>query len=258
MAVTYVNPRKALFASLYVDAMFVDGVPCTPNATEIAVKAGYSKKSAHSQAPALLADPLVQEAVNLRLQMHVAKTGITTQDIFNHFADIALADPNDVVAVRTLCCRYCHGVGHAYQWEPDEYAQAAMEQYSIDPQAPPLTCEGGTDWNHTLPPHPECPKCRGDGTRDVHLADTRKLSPRARKLYAGAKYTKYGIEVQLHSQMEAWQTLAKMSGAFVERREHSGPGGGPIKTASVNVTLPVDAQDAAKIYAALMEGKAPT
>lgn len=45
---------------------------------------------------------------------------------------------------------------------------------------------------------------------------TRHLSPRAAALYAGAKQTKYGIEIQMHSQMEAWEKLAKHLGLYAK------------------------------------------
>jgi hypothetical protein len=68
--------------------------------------------------------------------------------------------------------------------------------------------------------------------------------------------TRYGPEIQMHSQMEALANLAKCMGAFVERREHTGKNGKPIAVASVNVEVPVDPQAASKLYQMLMEGKA--
>ena len=46
------------------------------------------------------------------------------------------------------------------------------------------------------------------------LKDTRTLSQQAAALYAGAKVTKHGIEVQMHSKMDAIEKLAKHLGVY--------------------------------------------
>jgi phage terminase small subunit len=49
---------------------------------------------------------------------------------------------------------------------------------------------------------------------NIMLADTRRLSPRAVALYAGAKMTKYGIEISMHDKGAAMETLFKHLGLY--------------------------------------------
>ena len=46
------------------------------------------------------------------------------------------------------------------------------------------------------------------------LKDTRNLSPAAVALYAGVKQTKEGIEIKMHSKMDALEKLAKHVGLY--------------------------------------------
>jgi hypothetical protein len=53
---------------------------------------------------------------------------------------------------------------------------------------------GGIGYNATLEPHPDCPECFGRGVESVIVTDTRKLTGKAAKLYAGAQQTKDGVK----------------------------------------------------------------
>ena len=44
------------------------------------------------------------------------------------------------------------------------------------------------------------------------------------------KWTPGAIELEAYDRLDALKTIAKHLGMFVERHEHSGPGGGPIQT----------------------------
>jgi phage terminase small subunit len=63
---------------------------------------------------------------------------------------------------------------------------------------------------------------------EVHAADTRTLSPKAKLLYAGVKQTRDGFEIKMRDQDKAMENVAKHLGMFVEKHEHTGADGGPI------------------------------
>jgi len=140
--------------------------------------------------------------------------------------DIATADPNELVSIRIYNCRHCHGEGHAYRWRDEAemskaYAEygAALEAHHIDPTRPapadPPDNSGGYGFRRTDPVDLECPQCEGQGVTDVVLADTTCLSPKAAKLYKGAKVTKEGrIEVLMHDQTEARTLILRVLGAL--------------------------------------------
>src|ERR1044072_750226 len=106
---------------------------------------------------------------------------------------IAMVDPNELISVKVGCCRFCHGDGHAYQWKEREFVQecdAAADRK--DGKLPDIA--GGFGFDHTVPPHPDCPECRGEGVHRLVPKDTTKLSPGALHLYRGAQQTKEGIK----------------------------------------------------------------
>lgn len=147
---------------------------------------------------------------------------------------IVQADPNEISQIRRECCRYCYGEAHHWHWAEWEYYEA-MDAYERDLQRheenPVRTAKpeipddvGGFGWDPHRLPHPQCPRCYGDGRLSTWLADSRTLSPAARKLYAGAKIDKNGnIEAIMHNQAEARSMLTRIFGAW-----------NPVKTASGN------------------------
>ena len=61
------------------------------------------------------------------------------------------------------------------------------------------------------------------------LADVRKLSGPARRLYAGIKKTKDGVEVKFRDQDGALKNIATFLGMTIDRKQlNIIPGGGPV------------------------------
>jgi phage terminase small subunit len=56
----------------------------------------------------------------------------------------------------------------------------------------------------------------------VFVADTLDVSPQARKLFAGVKQTKNGIEVMMRSQDVARDNIAKSLGMLVQKMQVAG------------------------------------
>lgn len=174
--------------------------------------------------------------------------------------DIATADPNELMSNLRRCCRHCYGRGHHYQWKDKaEFAFKLGEALKHKPkkgEAPSNIPSdlGGYGFNFTFRPHPECTHCRGEGRLDTFFADTRTLSRKGRRLFAGIKQTQNGMQVVTRDQDAALANLAKFYGMFVERHQVEGAGGGPLLSATL--PLPADPVEAANLYAEFIKKNA--
>lgn len=68
------------------------------------------------------------------------------------------------------------------------------------------------------------------------LADFENVPKAQRKLIKAVTFTKNGPKFELHDQQKAYDMLNRMNGAYIEKKEISGPGGGPILSAVANVS----------------------
>jgi phage terminase small subunit len=116
----------------------------------------------------------------------------------------------------------------------------------VDSGKPAPDGMGGFGFNPNAAPAADCPECGGQGIADVHVADTRKTrSP----LYAGAERTRNGIKVHMRDKDAAVVNLARYLGMLVDKKEFSGPGGGPIPLANLTADDLTDDQLAAILKA---------
>jgi phage terminase small subunit len=196
------------------------------NATQAAIRAGYSAKTAKEQGGRLLTKVPVMRALSKAQIKRAERVEITADMVLQQWWAIATADPNSVVQHRRVCCRHCHGKDHLYQWKAREYqaameaADAAVKDTGNEPSYP--NDAGGYGFDATREPHPDCPECHGEGFGEVHALDTRNLQGPAKMLYAGAKQTSQGIEVKLHDQAKALENVARHLGMYQDRIEHTG------------------------------------
>lgn len=201
----------------------------------------------------------VAAAIEFLKKDTLEKLEMTVHDVMQHWVDIATADPNELVSYQRRCCRHCWGRGHQYQWaDRGEFAYAlagAMDANANRKRNQAVrelpSDAGGYGFNFTMRPHPECPKCRGEGVGDTYVHDTTKLSRQARRLYAGVKQTPNGIQVLMNSQTDALANIAKAMGMFTDKLQLTGVNNGPI----MHAELPTDPVEAAKIYQQLMKGQ---
>jgi phage terminase small subunit len=210
---------------------FVDEYLIDLNATQAAIRAGYSAKTAEWIGPQLLGKTHVAEAIAERMKEREARTGITQDMVLERWWKIATADPNDLIQYRRVCCRHCHGHGFGFQWvdeaEFDRALAAASAAKDKQPAVLP-TNVGGFGFNPTLDPRADCPKCNGEGIGEPFVQDTRKLKGAAKLLYAGVKVTKEGLEVKMHDQMKALELVGRHLGMLKEKVEMTGKDGGPV------------------------------
>lgn len=203
------------------------------NAKQAAIRAGYSPKTAEQQASRLLSNVKVQAAIQEAMDKRAAKVEVTADMVLRRWWDLATADPNELIHLRRLACRHCHGIDHQYQWvDAAEYAQAvedaindaeAKAEEMDKPVQDILPSEaGGYGFDRLADPHPFCPQCRGEGRPDLHIEDTRKLQGGAKLLYSGIKQTKAGLEIVMHDQAKALENVARHLGMFKDKVELSG------------------------------------
>lgn len=193
---------------------FVNEYLVDMNGTQAAIRAGYSVRSAAEQAYDLLRKPQVWAAITAARKAQMERTQVDADRVVREAWNIAIADPRELVQVKIGCCRYCWGEGHRRQRTLSEYNSARELHRTKGEPDDTWEEEGGIGYDPLRDPHPGCPECHGDGHPRTVLGDTRKLSPQALALYAGARETKFGIEILMHSKLDAMEKLAKHLGLY--------------------------------------------
>nr|WP_319566262.1 terminase small subunit [uncultured Rhodoferax sp.] len=186
------------------------------NATRayLAAHPGSKGTTARTEGSRYLANPNIAAAISIALDARAEKTGVNAERALLEAWSIAIGDARELVQVKVGCCRYCYGEGHKRQRTVGEMNCDRESHVAKQKDIADFDEEGGIGFDPLQPPKKGCPECGGDGNpRDV-LMDTRHLSPQAAALYAGAKRTKYGIEIQMHSKMGAMDMVFKHLGLY--------------------------------------------
>ena len=219
---------------------FVEEYLVDLNATQATIRAGYSPKRANMIGYENLRKPEIAAAISAAQEERSRRTGITADRILQRLWAIATADPRDLVQVKVGCCRYCWGEGHRFQRSVGEMNKDRERWVQQGNAMADFDEQGGIGFDPLRSPAGDCPECGGDGAARVALADTRKLSAAASTLYAGAKQGRYGIEVQLHSQLDAMEKLMRHLGAYEkDNRQRADPIREMLQSLSGNVLGPV-------------------
>jgi len=196
---------------------FVDEYLIDLNATQAAIRAKYSPKTAQEQSSRLLSNVMVQAAIAVRQKQMAKATGITPEKVLQRWWELANVDVNELIEYRRDNCRHCWGKGHQYQWTEGEYEKAQREAEDKGDDSP--ECSGGFGYVATREPNPECPECSGEGRGKIHVHDTRRLSGPARQLYAGVKLSKDGLQVLMEDRSRALENVARHLGMFESRHD---------------------------------------
>jgi phage terminase small subunit len=237
---------------------FVEEYPKDRNGTQAAIRAGFSPNGAENTAWRLLSDPRVQELIQEQEARVAKEATVDAADILREYLALATADASKIMYVRRVNCRYCNGEGHQYQWNAREYAEAcdraARPAKKGEEPAPFPDCAGGFGWRSNAEPHPECPECNGEGFEDIFFRDTEGLTGPERKLIAGVKRTKDGLEVKLRDQDGALKILAQYAGLLIDRKELTGKDGRPLIPEAPPVDLPSDPAQLGALYSKIVGG----
>lgn len=153
---------------------------------------GCSPDAAAVSASQLIRRPRV--AARLAAERHrlAQQHEMTRDQLLAEFLAIVRADPNELTQMRCVACSSCWGEN------PDRKGR----------------------W---VDPDPECPECMGEGNSVPWFADTRKLSPEARALFAGVKLTAQGVTILQHDKMAALVNIGKILGAYEKDNEQKRP-----------------------------------
>lgn len=209
------------------------------------INAQGTKAQVKARARQLLKDPSVLAKID-ELHERMEKGAVLSgEEILQRWSLIANADLTKLSRVVYRCCRHCHGHMHYYQWRDDrEYLGAVEDAKKNKTVCPPPA--GGFGFNATLQPHPECPRCDGEGEMMVELPQASSYGVAERAAYLGAKNGKHGIEVMFERPLEALKLLAQAKGMFAPKA----PKDKPLPDVP---DVPQDAQEASKIYTDFMQ-----
>lgn len=190
--------------------------------------------SSYVSASRMFRNVKVNRAITDALAERERRTEITQDAVLKMWWDIATADVNELTEYRRLCCRHCWGFGFNYQWrDAVEYDDAVKKAMAAS--KPPPQDVGGYGYDDTLDPNPDCPRCNGAGIgRAFH--DTRDLTGAARRLFAGVKEGKFGVEVITRNQDDALKMVAQHLGMVKNRTEVTGADGGPIQSTGIDLS----------------------
>lgn len=217
---------------------FVDEYLIDRNATQAAIRAGYSAKTAEQMGYQLLQKTSVQEHISKGEAELAERNKITQDKVLNRLWEMATADPNELIRYVRVNCRYCWGEDHYYQWTKGEYHNACYNARVNQKPAP--DCDGGFGFDKTKAPNPDCPECKGEGNGYVTVADTTRVSAQAKMLYAGIKESQHGIEIKMNDQVAALIKAGQHIGMFKERVELGNDPENPLtdpKAASTQLSL---------------------
>ncbi|WP_285316908.1 terminase small subunit [Providencia rettgeri] len=177
----------------------------------------------------------VNRAITDALADRERRTQITQDAVLKMWWDIATADVNELTEYRRLCCRHCWGFGFNYQWrDAVEYEDVVKKATTAN--KPPPQDVGGYGYDDTLDPNPDCPRCNGAGIGRAHFHDTRDLTGAARRLFAGVKEGKFGVEVITRNQDDALKMVAQHLGMVKNKTEVTGADGGPIQSTGIDLS----------------------
>lgn len=199
---------------------FVDEYLVDLNATQAAIRAGYSEKTANEQGNRLLAKVSIATAIQDAMKARGKRTQITADKVLQRWWDLANVDVNELVEYRRQNCRHCWGIEHGYQWTHGEYEKAQRDADAEGKDSP--SCDGGFDFDHNREPNADCPECGGEGRGKIHVHDTRRLKGPARALYAGVHQGKDGLKVLLEDRGKALENVARHLGMFNDKRDDDG------------------------------------
>lgn len=203
---------------------------------------------AHKRAFDLLKRPHIISYLDYLRGHAIRRTNVTVEDVLQHWVDIALADPNELVQHRRTCCRWCYGIGFNYQWVEIIYYRECAKAIQTNKETPDGSGGFGFDGNRA--PNSSCPVCFGEGVSQVFLADTRFLKGPAKLLYAGIKQTKDGLQILMRDQDDAMRNIGKFLNMFKDRESPTKPDM-PIPVIAMLTNDPIEA---GKIYQKIMNG----
>lgn len=214
-----------------------------------------------SDAARAMANPIIRNRIEQLREKSAARVGFGRDDVIRHLVEIATADPNELTQYRRENCRHCHGKNFAYRWiNEDEFMESVAKAEAKNLAAKTKRLDvpkntGGYGFRKTDRPNPACPHCCGEGVGRDFFLDTRTLSPGAKRLFAGVRRTKDGLEVKVRDQDFALKLLAQHFRVLPTSDVSVTVNSNPTVTDIPDGAIPANPQEAAKFYQSIMQGK---
>lgn len=177
--------------------MFVKEYLVDLNATQAALRAGYSAKTAGAIGKENLQKPLIQAEIQKNMNNRAERVEITADRILQELGAIAFHDTNDVV--------YVDEVDYISGWK--------VTQKETETE-------------------PEVKEPIMDTRQMVIVKNLSELTPLQRKSIASIKQGKEGIEIKFYDKIKAAELLGKHMKLFADQVEHSGS----ITQTNINMT----------------------
>lgn len=264
------TPKQDAFVVAYLE---------TGNASE-AYRRAYDVRNMkpatiNNSAWELMKHPVISARLAQHRDATFERSTIDRAGVLALITEIATADASKLAEVQVRCCRNCWGAGHMHQWKnAAEFGfalAAAMDREAEElrawekeialgskrPQPEPHKLpddSGGYGFDVYASPNPECPKCLGEGHVMPVVKDTRKLCGAAKRLYAGFKQTRDGIEIKTRSQDAALALLAKEFGIAKDAPPVQVAVGVNAQGAESVTVIATDPLEAARQYQDFMKG----
>ena len=103
------------------------------NATQAAIRAGYSAKTAEQIGYQLLQKTSVAQAIAQQQKASIVRTLGSADEVLAQMWQLATFDANQLSQYRRGACRYCWGFGHHYQWrDAVEFEEKRLEAVDRD------------------------------------------------------------------------------------------------------------------------------
>lgn len=206
------------------DWKFVEEYLLTLDAEEAADKAGFAQPA--KAGTRLLNHPPVKRAIRQAMAFRSSRTAVMVDHVLRRWYTLATADANELVQLRMIACRYCHGIDGRKQFTDAELIEARIQHQRamIKIKDPDKRYEldemGGDGYRTDLDPNPDCGQCSGEGIPHVVFRDTRYLSEAGRVLYDGVEITKGGgIKLRFRDRNFAETMVARHLGMLPKDRE---------------------------------------
>lgn len=170
-------------------ARFVEEYLVDLNATQAAIRAGYSQKTAGAIGHETLMKPEVIDAIALAQVERSKRTSISADDVLRELAKVGFANLADVTT-----------------WGEKEVAIG----YDADgKRLSPADIGDAAVIHHELAPF-------------LHLEDSATLSPQHRAAVSEVAMTKDGFKIKMHDKVGALTQIGRHLGMFLDKQETSG------------------------------------
>jgi phage terminase small subunit len=189
------TPKQAAFVAEYLVDL---------NATQAAIRAKFSERTAEQIGHQLLKKTSVAAAIEAALAARSKRTEITADQVLRELARVGLATLADVTdwGVKEIAFGYDED---GRKLRAEDIGDAVVVQYVEAPFVTPI--------------------------------DRDKLSPDARAAVSEVAMTKDGFRIKMHDKVGALVQIGRHLGMFTEKIEHSGPGGAPIEVRAMRDKL---------------------